>query len=1077
MGENKAETSLRKSDRPKKEKVPVDFYGTCHFCKKYDSTSAMIVCSNDLCKVPFCYSCVKKIMGNTYESQDQLNRLRNSIEERLNWVCFVCNQSCICKICKKDTTVTENESKSKAIGNIITIPNLNFQVLPQAQFQTQAAPTENVVKIEDFVIYEQQGPENESDVEEGISNSHNQNSSSAQIQQTKNESQKMKNIVQNVEELAYKPNVSRNILRKCVSCDRSDLFITELLKFKQIEEFIVYFKYIFEMRAGSIITDADSFEKNRQLFTSLTNDINKIIKQSLKNVKYLCKHCLFSKLNENDGIYHIYRALEIHNILESYQESIKKDFQTIQNSISLGLNLDNKSGNVNSCSSNPHMTMGQSTPSQNQKVKNEENLMMTQNSENLKHPKIEDFVPGTNQHSQEMDPLSMILGSSGFNMPTNSPGSSQILQQLMDGQANFNPQMNLPNSSMLNSLSPNNLMSNFSKIVEGISSFNNKNLTHNQNLVNNVTQLTGVLSNYLENEAGQEQEQNDSEKKDDGMNVTNIIMNFDNAQKNPVLTYMMNVLDELKKQIVSIQYYSLLQKFFISYIFKNLEVFMDQVGSGNNQASAIGEFSKNMQNAFSGMNMPNLPQGLSGSGMNHMAMLASLNSSVSGLQGQNQGPSKSLMDNLFSGLNGQMNQTNNTPGSAPFQMGQMQNLADLVKKMTGEDEGANNNSSKQKEREKERDRENIPNPMDIIKNLNHQQAQQMSKHNQSGMNLQNMQNIQNMQNMQNLQNIPGLNQLNQSQNHMKQQMMSNISLINQNQNPNANALLEQLLKRNNPNQPNQERMNIPPVQGSQNMQQTMQNIMAGNPFGGANSFGMSNNPLQNPQQNNLRNQFGGQNPNLPMNFNPVSNPNNMNPNLMMSDMNFNNLMLLNSIQGGQGGNNPMMNLSGLNPGVNQGNFPGMASNNSGLPPQLSQMLQNNMMSSMKQNSSMPNLSGLTNMHNPNSGQFGQGLPMSNLYAMMGGQQQENNNNNQVNFPGMGQPDLGFNLPNLPNIQNLQNIQGMPGFGNFGSSNPLQGQQGANMNMGGINQNMNMSNEFLQMMMKQQMQRQGKNKNN
>ncbi len=62
------------------------------------------------------------------------------------------------------------------------------------------------------------------------------------------------------------------------------------------------------------------------------------------------------------------------------------------------------------------------------------------------------------------------------------------------------------------------------------------------------------------------------------MNVTNIIMNFD-QNKNPIISYVVNVLEDLKKQIVSIQYYSLLQKLFISYIFKNLESFSDQVSS------------------------------------------------------------------------------------------------------------------------------------------------------------------------------------------------------------------------------------------------------------------------------------------------------------------------------------------------------------------------------------------------------------------------------------------------------------------------------------------------------------------
>ena len=41
--------------------------------------------------------------------------------------------------------------------------------------------------------------------------------------------------------------------------------------------------------------------------------------------------------------------------------------------------------------------------------------------------------------------------------------------------------------------------------------------------------------------------------------------------------YINNILEELKRQFFSIQYCSLLQKLFISYIFKNLEIFIEQI--------------------------------------------------------------------------------------------------------------------------------------------------------------------------------------------------------------------------------------------------------------------------------------------------------------------------------------------------------------------------------------------------------------------------------------------------------------------------------------------------------------------
>ena len=49
---------------------------------------------------------------------------------------------------------------------------------------------------------------------------------------------------------------------------------------------------------------------------------------------------------------------------------------------------------------------------------------------------------------------------------------------------------------------------------------------------------------------------------------------------------MANVVDELKKQMEQIQYYSLLQKLFISYVFKHLEGQIEYIAK-NNQVNKI----------------------------------------------------------------------------------------------------------------------------------------------------------------------------------------------------------------------------------------------------------------------------------------------------------------------------------------------------------------------------------------------------------------------------------------------------------------------------------------------------------
>jgi hypothetical protein len=103
----------------------------------------------------------------------------------------------------------------------------------------------------------------------------------------------------------------------------------------------------------------------------------------------------------------------------------------------------------------------------------------------------------------------------------------------------------------------------------------------------------------------------------DMMNVTNIIMNFE-QNKNPVISYVVNVLEDLKKQIVSIQYYSLLQKLFISYIFKNLESFSEQVN--NNPMSEPSKQDPNKKVMLDELNKfemlkqlkPNMPTNMGG---------------------------------------------------------------------------------------------------------------------------------------------------------------------------------------------------------------------------------------------------------------------------------------------------------------------------------------------------------------------------------------------------------------------------------------------------------------------------------
>ena len=131
-------------------------------------------------------------------------------------------------------------------------------------------------------------------------------------------------VIKSVEELSSSTNSiqgSKNIIRKCVSCDRTDLKCTELLKFRSIEEFLVYFCYLFEKKFSSINIDSNYsnyYERNKNYYYELVPNLQNIMKLNLRSVKYLCNNCLNGKLLEQDGMNHIYRAMEIHMILENH---------------------------------------------------------------------------------------------------------------------------------------------------------------------------------------------------------------------------------------------------------------------------------------------------------------------------------------------------------------------------------------------------------------------------------------------------------------------------------------------------------------------------------------------------------------------------------------------------------------------------------------------------------------------------------------------------------------------------------------------------------------------------------------
>jgi hypothetical protein len=1012
--EEKAGENLRKSERTKKEKTNTMDYILCHLCNKTDHSSTMVTCSNSVCGVSFCFTCIKKNAPN----EEYYSSLKASAEKKLSWVCYVCNKSCACKFCK----ISKSESKNNN-NNIITIPNSRF------------LEEKNEVKIDDYVIYEGEGPENESEFDEedkenkekiinnDLLNLSNCNDSSFQAK--KNEIHKINSVVQNVESLGFKSNVNKNITRKCVCCERTDIVLNELLKFKTVEEFSIYFKNEFERKGANLTTDPIAFEENRNIMNVMSPSLNNILKLNLKSVKYLCKNCLVSKLNTKNGFDDIYKALEVNIILETSKYSnLERKIEEI-----IPSNINNNSQNsfndaikIKSDISEFDASGGNNSRYNSNNIVSNTPINMNENNALLKQ--LIEMQNSLNSRTQTINTLNMNNQLHNINQGINTK----------DSPDSFNP-----------------LYRNFNKLVEGINSFNSKNLDHNQNVVNNVSNLTGMLTNFYdsankdvkdnlahpkENESilGENtmEAKNDEEKKDDGLNVTNIIMNFDNqAQKNPVLSYMMNVLDDLKKQIVNIQYYSMLQRMFISYIFKNLEVFMEQIV--NNQG--FNEIAKNNPGLIS--NFGNLTE-IQNTPIYQKMMSANMGN-----------PSTSC--SAANNLNEMLKKVN------PEECGG-RNPMDLLKNLTGglpNNSGLNNNS-------------NSNSNSNNITNTN--SASNMMSTNNNNMN-------NNVNNVNNNTGSSNINQMNQNSSQQNKNISPAYALnpvqMNSNQ-TNQNALLDQLLKRsqggNNIMNPNLVSMmgslngnmgmsmglgNIPNLSNmsSLNNLPNMSSVSNLNSLNGIpNLSGMGSSLQGMPMMPGL----GSMN-NLNHNINNINNMSNMG-NL---NHNLNNNMNLNSM----GNFNSLSNMNLPNPGLFNLNMPGVNA-------LLNKHTMNNI-SGQFPNQNMPY--NLLNMVNHQGQNISESLPGFNLdmQAMQGcntgmnfGPETDNNDAREKLMKMFSMNQIGANMSNntssLNSMSNMNNMHNMSNNMNYMNTHGIMGQY--NMNQGNPIFN-NMSQQDLSQLIK------------
>ena len=560
------------------------------------------------------------------------------------------------------------EMTKKIKKNILKSHNGNNQEMKQ-----------HMVKIDDYVIYENEGPEDEDESENSIIEDNNND----EFEEKTKKTHKMKK-----NKLSFNNEKKFSNLEKvCLICSMDNQFKNEILSFKSVEDFLNYLKKNYDEELFNM--ESEEFNNNKIIFYNYFINFHKNYNNDyiFKKIKSICKSCFNKNLNEKNGFNILFTYLHVSSqnkftLAEKKEEisfkqsksnlietkipsnenaslkigsnstnnngsycmksidnitfkllsdlSTKSDIKYLENCEKIELNGDLKkkteiiNTNNNYNDYNPNLKLLTSINLQNNPIQNTNQIVnnnlsnLHNNSSNPSIPKQNNSLIGSNNTNMNISSLVNLLQS--FNSYSSQEINSNNLLQGIDILSNTNT----INNSQQHSQNLNFISCNIGKLVEIISQYNQKHLTQNASMLSNINNLVNTISNMSQDgikasdsnknittknnskieiapldsikESSSEKNEIKGEisgeklnnnnllhlySNDDNKELTSILNNFDKT-KNNLTTYMFNVLDELKKQIYSIQYYSLVQKLFISYIFKNLDIFIEHVT--NNQA-------------------------------------------------------------------------------------------------------------------------------------------------------------------------------------------------------------------------------------------------------------------------------------------------------------------------------------------------------------------------------------------------------------------------------------------------------------------------------------------------------------
>jgi hypothetical protein len=506
----------------------LDMDKICHQCGKINPKLEYFGCENKNCGNFYCNRCMKK-----YEEGRKGIQFGN---------CFSCRKQCKCINCK----------------SLKNLPNKNIVSIDLENLDQK----KNLVQIDDYLIVENEAPDDEAElyskIEEISEIEEEKFEASYESPQIKNndippkiesphseferEEEENTNIIINSVE-----NLKNNKLLPCIVCSQICQDInSKTLTFKSLKMFVSYLQHFFNQNPPDI------YPEYQKVYTEFNeyyqNYFLRYYKSDyvFKSVKNICRSCFESQLKEERGFDNLFNYLHIsNNVLNAGKKEKKEKFKQV---------LPDKKFSI----------------VENSKTDN--NMMNSNMSNNLNM--------SNNNNSNNNN-------SASKNLP-NTPNLSKLLEFLKNSNLGKN-----------NEKSNNNLLNLLSQVNSNNSINNNSQNTQNNNFPSgNHSEVKSEIlpqeeeSVHTNNIPGNIQttfhQQTINQPINQSFNLN--INNSENESRQTNLNnYMNNVLEELRKQFFCIQYYSLIQKFFISYIFRHLDTFIEQI----TRNQSLGEFVMN----------------------------------------------------------------------------------------------------------------------------------------------------------------------------------------------------------------------------------------------------------------------------------------------------------------------------------------------------------------------------------------------------------------------------------------------------------------------------------------------------